>query len=44
LPLMMSRAKIPKLTATKMTNEIGKASPAILAAVRCDPSIMPVVI
>src|ERR1700688_5251385 len=40
LPLTIRRANMPKLTATTMANEIGKASPAILAAVRCDLSIV----
>src|SRR6266851_130556 len=40
LPRTMRRAKMPKLTATTVTNEIGKASAAILAAVRCDSSIV----
>jgi hypothetical protein len=35
---------MPKLTATTVANEIGKASPAILAAVRCDSSIVLIVI
>src|SRR6266849_4207238 len=44
LPRTMRRAKMPKLTATTVTNEIRQASPAILAALRCDPSIALVVI
>src|ERR1700686_4161583 len=40
LPLTIRRANMPKLTATTVANEIGKASPAILAAVRCDLSIV----
>src|SRR6202050_2804396 len=39
LPLTIRRANMPKWTATTMAKEIGKASPAILAAVRCDLSI-----
>src|SRR2546427_6960300 len=38
-PRTIRRAKMPKLTATTVTNEIRQASAAILAALRCDPSI-----
>src|SRR6266581_2667598 len=41
---LMRRAMMPKLTATTVTNEIRQASAAILAALRCDPSIALVVI
>src|SRR6266568_9151122 len=43
-PRTIRRAKMPKLTATTATNEIRQASAAILAALRCDPSIALVVI
>ena len=44
LPLTIRRANMPKLTATTMANEIGKARPAILAAVGCESPIVLIVI
>src|SRR5713101_3075306 len=44
LPRTIRRANMPKFTATTVTNEIGQASPAILAAVRCDSPTVLIVI